>query len=353
MPAPDLLTRLVAAVRPVDERQRHEAQQRSDAQAKPVGSLGRLEPVGAQLAAIAGCTPPPPVEAPALVVAAGDHGVHAQGVTPWPQDVTGLMVRALCTQGAAANALARTVGAGVTVLDVGVATDLGAHPRLRQARVRAGTRDLLVEHAMTLDEMTTAVGAGAELARDVIADGADLLVLGDMGIANTTASAALIAACTGTAPGVVTGRGTGIDDATYERKKKVVAGALRRVGNRAPAETLAALGGLEHAALVGVCLAGAAARIPILLDGVITDAAAVIAVALCPAARGHLIAGHRSAEPGAAVALEHLGLVPVLDLELRLGEGTGALLAVPVVRAAAAALRDVHQLADLGTGPRR
>lgn len=348
MPAPDLLASLVAAVRPVDDRHRQQAQQRSDAQAKPAGSLGQLEAIGAQLAAIAGTTPPPPVEAPALVVAAGDHGVHAQGVTPWPQEVTGLMVRALCTEGAAANALARTVGADITVLDVGVATDLEPHPRLRQARVRPGTRDLLVEDAMTPDEMRAAVGAGAELARQLVADGADLLVLGDMGIANTTASAALIAACTGVAPQAVTGRGTGIDDATYERKKEVVAGALRRSGDRGPAQSLAALGGLEHAALVGVCLAGAGARVPIVLDGVITDAAAVVAVGLCPDVRDHLIAGHRSVEPAAAAALEHLGLAPVLDLGLRLGEGTGALLAVPIVRAAAAALRDMHMLVDLG-----
>jgi nicotinate-nucleotide--dimethylbenzimidazole phosphoribosyltransferase len=351
MPTPDTVRALVDAVRPVDDHHRHLARERSDAQVKPPGSLGRLETLGARLCAIAGATPPPGIDAPALVIAAGDHGVHGQGVTPWPQEVTAMMIGAFCADGAAANALARTVGAEVTVLDVGVAGDVAPHPRLRPARVRPGTRDLLVEDAMTVDETEAAIGAGADLVRDLVADGADLLVLGDMGIGNTTASAALIAAVTGTSAAAVTGRGTGIDDATLERKAKVVAGALERTGPRDPLATLAALGGLEHAALVGVCLAGAAARVPVVLDGVITNAAAVVAAALCPDVAGYLVAGHRSVEPGAAVALAHLGLLPVLELDLRLGEGTGGLLAVPVVRAAAAALRDMLLLTDLGVGP--
>ena len=351
MPAPDTIQTLVDAVPPVDEEQRRRARERSDAQVKPPGSLGRLETLGAQLAAIAGTSPPPPIDAPTLVIAAGDHGVHAQGVTPWPQAVTAMMVGAFCADGAAANAIARTVGADVTVLDVGVADPVAPHPRLRQARVRPGTRDLSVEDAMTVDEAVAAVRAGADLARDLVAGGADLLVLGDMGIANTTASAALIAAVTGSPADAVTGRGTGIGDAMLARKTAIVAGALERVGRRETMATLAALGGLEHAALVGVCLAGAAARVPVVLDGVITNAAAVVACALCPALTGYLVAGHRSVEPGATVALNHLGIEPIIDLQLRLGEGTGGLLAVPVLRAAAAALHDMLLLDDLGAGP--
>jgi nicotinate-nucleotide--dimethylbenzimidazole phosphoribosyltransferase len=346
-----VLDELVAAVQPVDESQRTAALERSTGQVKPPGSLGRLEAVGAQLAAIAGATPPPAITEPFLVIAAGDHGVHAQGVTPWPQEITALMVGTFCAGGAAANALARTVGAEVTILDVGVAAELEDHPALRRANVRRGTRDLLIEDASSRDEAVAAVCAGAEAARDLLASGTDLLVLGDMGIANTTASAALIAAFTGSDAEVVTGRGTGIDDATLERKTKIVAGALERTGTRDALGTLASLGGLEHAALVGVCLAGAAARVPVLLDGVITNAAAVVAVALCPELGGYLIAGHRSVEPGARVALAHLCLEPLIDLELRLGEGTGALLAVPIVQAAAAALRDMSLLSDLGVGP--
>lgn len=351
MTTSDALRALVDTVPPVDEHERRRARQRSDDQVKPPGSLGQLEDLGAQLAAIAGTTPPPAARAPALVIAAADHGVHAQGVTPWPQDVTALMVRALCAQGAAANALARTVGAEVRVLDVGVAGEVEPHPRLRQARVRPGTRDLRVEDAMTLDEVHAAIGVGAELARDLVADGADLLVLGDMGIANTTAAAAVIAAVTGTSAEKVTGRGSGIDDEMLAHKTRIVADALARAGRRDPLGTLAAVGGLDQAALVGVCLAGAGARVPVVLDGVITNAAAVVACALCPDLRDHLVAGHCSVEPGAATALAHLGLTPVLDVGLRLGEGTGGLLAVPVVRAAAASLRDMFLLRDLGAGP--
>jgi nicotinate-nucleotide--dimethylbenzimidazole phosphoribosyltransferase len=351
MHIPDTVLALIDAVLPVDEDHRRCAQERSDGQVKPPGSLGRLETLGAQLAAIAGTTPPPPVYAPALVIAAADHGVHARGVTPWPQEITAAMVGAFCADGAAANAIAGAVGAQVSVLDVGVAGEVTAHPRLRQARVRPGTRDLSVEDAMTPGEAEAAVLAGTTLARELIDDGADLLVLGDMGIANTTASAALIAGLTGSSPATVTGRGTGIDDTTLERKTAVVAEALARVGSRSTFETLAGLGGLEHAALVGVCLAGAAARVPVVLDGVITNAAALVACAMCPSVTGYLIAGHRSVEPGATVALKHLGLEPIVDLDLRLGEGTGGLLAVPVVRAAAAALREMLLLADIGARP--
>ncbi|MFP5308674.1 MAG: nicotinate-nucleotide--dimethylbenzimidazole phosphoribosyltransferase [Actinomycetes bacterium] len=352
---PSRLAELCAAVAPVDEAARAAAHERSDGQVKPPGSLGRLEALGAQLAAIAGTSPPPVPGRPALLIAAGDHGVHAQGVTPWPQAITAAMVGAFCAGGAAANALADVVGADVRVLDVGVAADLPDHPRLVSAKVAHGTADLTVADPMSAEEVDAAVAAGADAAAALIDDGCDLLVLGDMGIANTTASAALIAACTGASAEVVTGRGTGIDDEMLAHKTEVVATALVRAGaagatvaaGGSAAATLAALGGLEHAALVGALLTAAGARVPVVLDGVISDAAACVAVAACPAAGGYLVAGHLSVEPGARVALDHLGLAPLVDLDLRLGEGTGALLAVPVVRAAGAALDRMLLLADL------
>lgn len=347
------LATLVAAVAPVDDRAAAAARARHAALAKPIGALGRLEDLGVALAAIAGACPPPVPHRPALVICAADHGVHAEGVTPWPQAITAAMVGAFCRDGAAANALAGVVGAEVHVLDVGVAADLPDHPRLHRRRVRPGTRNLMVEDAMTRDEAAEAILAGATLAQDLVAAGADLLVTGDMGIANTTASAALVAAYTGRPAAAVTGRGTGVDDGMLAHKTAVITAALERHGPPDPADplaTLAALGGFEHAALVGVALAGAAARVPVVLDGVIAGAAALAAAALCPDVTGYLIAGHRSVEPGATIALSHLGLAPLLDLELRLGEGTGALLAVPVVRAAAAALSGMLLLEDLVRG---
>lgn len=345
----DLAT-LVEAVEPIEDRFALMAEQRHNGLAKPQGSLGRLETLATQLAAIARDCPPPAIGYPGLIIAAGDHGVHAQGVSPWPQEITTLMVESFCAGRASANAIAAACGVRVAVLDAGIAKPPADHPVVHSAAIMNGTRDLRVEPAMTTDECTAAILAGASLAHRMIDTDADLLALGDMGIANTTPSAALIAAFTGQSPELVTGRGTGIDDRTLDLKKTVVADALARHGeDRDPLRTLASLGGLEHAALAGVALAAAARRVPVLLDGVNTVAAALAAVALCPDVLGYLIAGHRSVEPGASAGLAHLGLQPILDLELRLGEGTGALLAVPIVRSAAAVLREVAGLDELGT----
>ncbi|MDQ3932933.1 MAG: nicotinate-nucleotide--dimethylbenzimidazole phosphoribosyltransferase [Actinomycetota bacterium] len=317
--------------------------------AKPPGSLGSLEPLGAQLCAIAGRCPPPVPTQPALLVAAGDHGVHAWGVTPWPQTVTCRMVEGLCRGGAAANVLAEVVGARVCVVDVGVAGELPDHPRLRRARVRPGTADLRTTAAMSEEEAARAVLVGAGVAEELVAAGADLLLTGDLGLANTTAGACLVAALTGADPAVVAGPGAGADEAVLARKREVVAEALERHGEeRGPLGVLASLGGLEHAALVGLMLAGAAEGLPVLLDGMAALAAALVAAALAPDIVGYLIASHSSPEPGARAALTHLGLEPLLDLGLRLGEGTGALLAIPLVQGAACVLRDLATLADLG-----
>lgn len=334
-------------VPPVDARAATAARRRLAALAVPPGALGEVAELGCRLAAIAGRCPPPAVERPALVVAAADHGVHARGVSPWPRSVTTAMVRTLCDGAATANAFAATVGAEVHVLDVGVAEPAPAHPRLRRPAARGGTDDLAAGPAMSAADCAEAVLAGAHRADELIAEGADLLLTGDMGITNTTAAAALIAVLTGADPDDVTGRGTGIDDDALARKRACVAAAVERHRHDDPLAVLAGVGGLEHAALVGVLLAGAGARVPVLLDGVGAGAAALAATALAPALEGHLLAAHRSPEPGAARALARLGLRPLLDLDLRLGEGTGALLAVPLVRAAAAALRDVATLDDV------
>jgi len=326
-----------------------EARARQDRLTKPPGSLGRLEDAGVRLAAVAGRCPPP-VPAPAVVaVFAGDHGVLAEGVSPWPVEVTAQMVANFCAGGAAVNVLAAHVGVDVVVVDVGVATELPAAPGVRSARVRAGTANLAVVPAMTAAEASAALDVGAALAAELVAGGYRCLLTGDMGIANTTASAALIAAFTGRGAAEVTGRGTGIDDERLATKVAVVARALDRHGpGRDPLDVLASLGGLEIAALAGYIVGGAAARVPVVLDGVIADAAALGAVALVANCADYLFAGHRSAEPGASVALEHLGLAPIVDLDLRLGEGTGAVLALPALQVAAKVLADMATFDSAG-----
>lgn len=328
------------------------ARARHDSLVKPPGSLGHLEDLGVRLAAITGICPPPVPARPAVLIAAADHGVHAQQVTPWPQQITTVMVQQFCAGTAAVNAIARTVGARVAVLDVGCAVAPPEHPLLRIRRVRAGTADLTQGPAMSRDDARDAFLAGAERVRELIGDGVDLLVTGDMGIANTTASACLVAAFTGSDAATVTGRGAGIDSDMLAHKTRVVADALRlhAADLHHPLAALAAVGGLEHAALAGMMCAAAAAKVPVVLDGMITNAAALVAAALRPAVSGYLIAAHRSAEPGAAVALEHLGLAPIFDLGMRLGEGTGGLLAVPFVQAAARTLGAMATLADIGFG---
>ena len=338
----------VDSLTPLDAAAGAEAVALHDRLAKPRGALGGLETVGIQLAGIAGACPPPVPEPVVVAVFAGDHGVLVEGVTPWPQEVTAQMVAAFCAGGAAVNVLARHAGAEVVVVDVGVACDLPPAPGLLQRKVRHGTANLLWGRAMSVDEARQALDAGADVARDAVAGGARCLVTGDMGIGNTTASAALIAALTGRPPADMTGRGTGIDDATLVRKMLIVEAAAGRVRDMDPLRVLAEIGGLEIAALAGFIVAGAAARVPVVVDGVIALAGLLVAAALAPTCVDYCIAGHRSTEPGATAALEHLGLEPLLDLGMRLGEGTGAVLAVPVVQAAAKILREMATLDGAG-----
>jgi nicotinate-nucleotide--dimethylbenzimidazole phosphoribosyltransferase len=343
---------LAGEVQPLDEAATERARERHLALTKPPGSLGRLEELGTRLSGMAGEVPPPVPESPAVVICAGDHGVLARGVSPWPKEVTAAMVGNFCAGGAAANVLAKTVGARVSVLDVGVASELERHPLLRTAKKRTGTYDLSSGPAMSRDDAAGAVMSGAGIAEELIESGVDLLVTGDMGIANTTPAAALISAFTDRPPETVTGRGTGIDDETFELKVRVVEEALRlhQLDPADPLGTLAALGGLEHAAITGLILMGAVYGVPVVLDGVVSNSAALVAQALAPDCAGYMVAGHLSVEPGAATALDHLGLDPVLNLDMRLGEGTGGLLAVPIVQAAARVLGEMTTMEEMGIG---
>ncbi|GAB2771156.1 nicotinate-nucleotide--dimethylbenzimidazole phosphoribosyltransferase [Streptomyces chlorus] len=344
----DLLAETVAQIRPLDAKALGEAWERQKRMTKPAGALGMLEIISAQLSGLSRQCPPPIPEPAAVAVFAGDHGVHAQGVTPWPQEVTAQMVANFLGGGAVCNAFATQVGAEVCVVDVGVASDLPATPGLLPRKVRAGTSDMTVGHAMTREEAKQAIEVGIETARDLVAAGNKALLTGEMGIANTTASAALISVFTGVDPGEVTGRGTGINDETLARKTDVVRRALElhQPDPADPIGVLAAVGGFEHAAMVGLLLGGASLRTPVILDGVSAGAAALVARAIAPEVLAACIAGHRSAEPGHVAALNKLGLRPLVDLDLRLGEGTGALLALPMVQSTA---RAMHEVATFGS----
>jgi nicotinate-nucleotide--dimethylbenzimidazole phosphoribosyltransferase len=339
----------VAGIGPVDEAAMRAATERQLSLTKPAGSLGVLDDLSIRIAGMTGACPPA-VPAPAVVtVFAADHGVHAQGVSPWPQEVTAAMLANFAAGGAAVNAFAANNRVDVRVVDVGVASDVEALD-IVHAKVRAGTRDLSVEKALSEDEVRAAIATGFELAGQLVGDGYRCLLTGDMGIANTTASAALIATFTGATAAEVTGRGTGIDDATLAHKTEIVAAALtlHDVPASEPLGALAAYGGLEHAALAGYILGAATHKVPVILDGVIAGAAALVAQALHPAAVDYCVAGHRSAEPGHAVALKTLGLQPLVDLDLRLGEGTGAVLAYPILTCAVRALSEMATFESAG-----
>ncbi len=347
-----------ALVGPVDDRAGADADARQLRLTKPAGALGQLESIGAQLAAIAGVAPPPVPEPVAVGVFAGDHGVLAEGVSPWPQEVTAQMIANVAAGGAAVSVLARQVGASVTVVAVGVATPWPEGAGVLDRNVRPGTDNLATGPAMSPDDVRAALDVGAALAAELVADGARALATGDMGIGNTTPSAALVSLFTGRPAASVTGRGTGIDDPTLATKVAVIDRAVERARARAgdaraaePVDGLLALaevGGLEHAAIAGFILGGAAARVPVVIDGVIATSALLAAHALVPGVLPYVIAGHRSVEPGSTAVLDHLGLRPLVDLDLRLGEGTGAVLAIPIVQAAARILGEMATFDEAG-----
>ena len=337
----------LATVGPLDEPAMASAQRHLDNLTKPPGSLGRLEELVVTLAGITGRVDAP-VDRRAIVLTAGDHGVARNGVSAYPAEVTAQMVANFVAGGAAVNTLARTVGARLLVVDVGVAgpiPGLGAEALeagpLITARVRSGTGDMTVEPAMTRAEALEAIAVGRRIVAGLRDQGVDLLGVGEMGIGNTTAASALAAIFTGSPIESVTGRGTGLDDEGRHRKVDAIERAVRlHDPDRAdPIGVLASVGGLEIGALVGVIAEAAIARIPLVLDGFITGSAALVATALEPSIAPRLIAGHRSSEPGHAIVLEHLGLRPILELDLRLGEASGAAVAMAVI-AAAVAVRD-------------
>ncbi len=332
---------VAAAVGPLDAAAMAAARARQPRLTKPPGSLGRLEDLAIQLAGVQGRAIPR-LERTAIVVMAADHGVARAGVSAYPPEVTGQMVANFVAGGAAINVLARQAGARLTVVDVGVAHPLpledpkGEDLSLQRRALAAGTADLSIGPAMSRELAEAAVGVGIETAAAEAARGLDAVVLGDMGIGNTTAGAALVAALCDLAPAEVVGRGTGLDDAAWQRKVAVVERALR-VNRPAPGDALdalARLGGLEHAGLVGVALAAAARRAVVVVDGLAAAAAALVATRLCPALRDYLVAGHASVEPGQRAALAALDLPPLLDLGLRLGEGSGGALALHLLEAA-------------------
>ncbi|MET0766694.1 MAG: nicotinate-nucleotide--dimethylbenzimidazole phosphoribosyltransferase [Aeromicrobium sp.] len=329
---------------------RSAAEERLAGLATPPGALGRLGDLAVWVAATQGQVPPVPVERVRAVIFAGDHGVSDHGVSAFPKAITPAMVRTFLAGKAAVSVLATQHGVSVRVLDLGVEDDLdGVDPAVTAHKIRRGSGPIHLEDALTADETRRAIAAGEIVAAEEIAAGAQLLISGDMGIGNTTPAAALIAASLGLPASEVTGRGTGIDEAALAHKTSVVQQALDRAGDRVddPVETLTALGSADLAAAAGFMAAAARAGVPVVLDGVISVAAALLADRLAPGASAWFAAGHRSTEPAQSIALAKLGLEPVLDLGMRLGEGSGAVAAVPLIRSAALLLADVALLSDL------
>jgi nicotinate-nucleotide--dimethylbenzimidazole phosphoribosyltransferase len=347
------LGNLLRQIEPLDVDWMRRAETHQASLTKPPGSLGRLEELANRVVTIQRSLTPK-VERARIVVFAADHGVTAEGVAPYPSAVTGQMVANFLAGGAGVNALARVAGAEVHVVDIGVASDLGHVAGLRQRRVAAGTRNMAREPAMTRDQADSALAVGLEMGRDAIAADVDMIGLGEMGIGNSTAASAVTAALTGLPVAAVTGRGTGTDDAMLAHKISVIEQVIQR-HRPDPADAfdiLTKVGGFELAGLAGVVLATAAGRKVVVTDGFIATAAAALAVRMCPAAAEYLFAAHRSPEPGHTALLTMIGQEPLLDLRMRLGEGTGAALAFVVIRAAVAAFTEMATFASAGVNNR-
>lgn len=343
-----------AEVPPLDGRAGAAARRRQDLLTKPRGALGRLEDLSVWVASCQGDCPPTQFTRARVVVFAGDHGVAREGVSAYPSAVTAQMVAIIEAGGAAINILAEAAGATVRVVDMAVDRDESATDATMAHKVRRSSGNIATEDAMHLDEAIAAIEAGRRIADDEVDAGADLLIAGDMGIGNTTAATAVIAALVGTEPVAAVGRGTGIDDAAWSRKTAAVRDALYRSRDRRgdPVALLAACGGADLAAMAGFCAQAAVRRTPLLLDGVVVSAAALVADRLAPGARAWWRAGHRSPEPAHALALAELGLEPIVDLGLRLGEGTGAAVALPILRAAVSLLSSMATFTDAGVSQR-
>jgi nicotinate-nucleotide--dimethylbenzimidazole phosphoribosyltransferase len=340
---------LIARIQPLDEGAMQSAQQRQDRLTKPQGSLGRLERLSIQIAGITS-NPLPTIRHKAVIVMAGDHGVVRQGVSAYPQEVTQQMILNFLHGGAAINVLAGHAGARVVIVDMGVAVDLPPHPDLIVKKVAYGTEDIARGPAMSLAQAGQAFTSGASVLENERMKGLDLLATGDMGIGNTTPSAAIAAVLTGLPVEHIVGKGTGIDEAGLQRKIAVVKRALEKnqPDPKDGMQVLACLGGFEIGGLAGAILAAAANRIPVVVDGFISTAAAMIAASLCPLARQYMIAAHASMELGHRSMLEWLQIEPLLDMDMRLGEGTGAVLAMPVVEASCRLLCEMATFDEAG-----
>ena len=345
----ELLQQTIEAIASLDGEAMEKALLRQDQLTKPRGSLGRLEEISVKLAGVMG-TERPLIRHKAIVTMAGDHGVTAEGVSAYPHEVTAQMVYNFLRGGAAINVLARHIGARVVVVDMGVAANLEPHPSLVSKKIAFGTCNMAREAAMSREQALRAIEAGIEVINEEVAKGLDIVGVGDMGIGNTTPSSAICAAITGMPVAEVTGRGTGIGDEQLRLKVRVIERALtlNEPNPRDAIDVLSKVGGLEIGGLAGLILGAAAQRIPVVIDGFIAGAAALIASGLCPKVKDYLIASHVSAEAGHRVMLDYLGLKPILNLEMRLGEGTGAALAISIVEAAAKVLIEMATFADAG-----
>lgn len=335
---------------PIDKRAAQQARARQNSLTKPPGSLGRLEEVSIQLAGMK-ADPLPNVDRKAVIIMAADHGVALEGVSAFPAEVTPQMVMNFLSGGAAINVLARQAGASVTIVDIGVAADFDpALAGLWHRKVARGTSNMAKGPAMTRADAEKALACGMDVLAEVAKEGLDLIATGEMGIGNTTPSSAIISVMTGLPVAKVTGRGTGLDDAGISRKIRVIenAIALNRPDPKNALDVLSKVGGLEIAGLAGVMIAAASRRIPVVVDGFISSAAAMIAVGLVPDVRNYLLSGHQSVEIGHQAMLRHLGLTPLIDLDLRLGEGTGAVLAFHLIEAASRILREMATFAEAG-----
>ncbi len=338
----------LASITPLDQSAMAAARARQQELTKPAGSLGRLEEIAIQLAGITG-QPEPEIRRKAVIVMAGDHGVTAEDVSAYPAEVTPQMVYNFLRGGAAINALAKFAEARVIIVDMGVAADI-AHPGLISRKVAYGTANMARGAAMTREQMVEAISAGNDIFEAQFEQGIDLVATGDMGIGNTTASSAIAATLLGQPVSSVTGRGTGINDEQLAHKIEVIEAALKQnqPDPHDPFDVLMKVGGFEIAGLVGVIIAAAARRVPVMIDGLISGAAALLAVEMQPLVRDYLFAGHRSVEQGHRLMLEHMRLAPLLDLNLRLGEGTGAVLAMNIIEAALRAHNEMATFAEAG-----
>lgn len=343
------LKQTIANIQPLNERAMEEARARQDNLTKPQGSLGQLEFLSIQVAGIKG-TSRPKITHKVVFTLAGDHGVTEEGVSAYPSEVTPQMVYNFLRGGAGINVLARHAGARVVVADLGVATVLERHPDLKDKKVALGTRNMAKGPAMTREEAIRSIEAGIELVEEELEKGMDVLGTGDMGIGNTTPSSAITAAITGADVKIVTGRGTGLDDKGWERKVEIIQKALdlNRPDPKDPIDVLSKVGGFEIGGIAGVMLAGARYKIPVLIDGFISGASALIATSLAPLVKPYLIASHQSVEQGHRIILKHLGLKPILNLNLRLGEGTGAALGISLVEASLKILNEMATFAEAG-----